>query len=214
MLTSERPGLASERPGLASYGASKEPHGAQTDRQMYRFPLYSTGLHPLRGRCFAYCYHLEIPKQARVPMTISCLWATGSPILTKFTYFPFVIHSFSLLFFSASSYDWTAGKSKGKGLDMFMKATRDLSFLVFLAQFSSIQFQTSVSALAFRPLFFLSLNPSVYAYSQPTMGRNSIILTRGGIGSVPCLLIHSNRPLITMFLSLCPNRALASLKHA
>ena len=50
-LTSERPGLASGMPGLAYEGpglASKEPRGVQTNRRMYRFPLYSTGLRPLR----------------------------------------------------------------------------------------------------------------------------------------------------------------------
>ena len=52
----ERPGLTSEKPEPASgrpQPASEEPQEGvgtdlRTDRRMYRLPLYSIGLHPLR----------------------------------------------------------------------------------------------------------------------------------------------------------------------
>ena len=54
----------------------------QLDGQMYRFCLYSTGLYPsgsLRGCCPAHIKATitKCQSRARVPMTISCLWATS-----------------------------------------------------------------------------------------------------------------------------------------
>ena len=84
-LASERPGLALERLGLASVGpglASKKPHGVQRDRRMYRWPLYSTGLCPLRFPlgplpCQLNCYHQKITKQGKGTDDHLLPWATG-----------------------------------------------------------------------------------------------------------------------------------------
>ena len=59
-------GLASDGPGLAS----KEPRGVQTNGRTDRFPLYSTGLRPLRFppgplSCSHNSYHNEIPEQGK-----------------------------------------------------------------------------------------------------------------------------------------------------
>ena len=86
---SEGPKPASEGPKLASGGDGKTDGltDGRTDGRTYvrtdRFPLYSTGLCPPLGAAALLTWELPSSyeqSRARVPMTISCLWATGSSI--------------------------------------------------------------------------------------------------------------------------------------
>ena len=66
----------------ASHVQRDEQMNIWTDRRRYRFSLYSTELHPLQfpqGRCPPHeiVTITKYQNRARLPMTISCLWATG-----------------------------------------------------------------------------------------------------------------------------------------
>ena len=58
--------------------------GKCTDGRTDRFPLYSTGLCPLRGRCPAPSQPSS--SRARVPLTTYCLWAAIERCSCRYTY--------------------------------------------------------------------------------------------------------------------------------
>ena len=95
------PELASWRPKPASVGPWARG-GGRMDGWTYRFPLCSTGLPPPLGPkpCLPKGPTLnKLLSRARVPMTISCLWATGYLLFLLFYFSCFHSPFLFLLFF-------------------------------------------------------------------------------------------------------------------